>query len=278
MWNGPGESAALGQRALTLLRDLINQRCGIQYEDDRLDLLAGKLEGRVVDLGLASFEEYYHYLRYDPGGGVEWQALADAVTVNETYFMREVDQLQAFVETVVPGLRATKRSSRLTIWSAACSTGEEPYSLAMLLLEHGLADNVGIIATDISRKALDQARRGAYGRRSLRAMPPHLAEKYLDQDTTGWKIQSRVREMVSLGQMNLLDRDAMRLVRGMDAIFCRNAFIYFDQASVQQVVDGFYSVLNPGGYLFVGAAESLIRVSTRFELVEVGNAFGYRKS
>lgn len=273
----PGHGLALNQRALSLLRDLINGYCGIYYEDEKLDLLADKVAGRVLELGLPSFEEYYHHLRYDPEGQTEWRPLMDVLTVHETYFMREAEQLRAFAECVAPSILAERRPPQLLVWSAACSTGEEPYSLAMLLLERGIEEGSRIVATDISGRALERARRGVYGPRSLRAMPPSLAARYLSPDASGWRVAPSVRDLVSFRQVNLLDEGAMRQFRGFDVVFCRNVFIYFASPSVQKVLAHFHAALNPGGYLFVGTAESLLRQATAFDLVEVGHAFAYRK-
>lgn len=269
-------AAPLSRHLFVLLRDLINARAGLYYEDDKLDLFADKLVDRVIERGFAGFQEYYHHLKYDPDGEAEWTAIYDALTVNETYFMREVDQLHACVDIVVPELIAQHRAP-LTIWSAACASGEEPLSLAMLLLERGLEGEVRIVATDISRRALERARRGRYGARSLRAMPPQLAERYLERDGAEWDVRQSVRDLVSFRNLNLLDPVAMRAIRGIDVIFCRNVFIYFASASIQTVLDHFAAALNPGGYLFVGAAESLLRHASPFELVEIGGAFTYRK-
>jgi chemotaxis protein methyltransferase CheR len=274
----PGRAISLTPETFRLLRDLINQSCGIDYGSDKMELLADKLSGRVVDLGLQSFEEYYFYLRYDPSGSEEWRHMVDSITVNETYFMREPDQMKALVDLVLPRAMEGRIQPQFTIWSAACASGEEPYSLAMLLLERGWARGVRVIGTDISERVLERARRAAYGARSLRAMPAHLSERYLQRESENWRVVPEVREMVSFRHLNLLDDTAMLSVRGIDAIFCRNVFIYFDQRSVQKVVSGFYSALNPGGHLFVGAAESLLRVTSEFELVELGGAFAYAKT
>jgi chemotaxis protein methyltransferase CheR len=273
----PGRAMALTPQTFKLLKDLVNQGCGINYENDKMDLLADKLSGRVTDLGLQSFEEYYYYLRYDPSGDEEWRRMIDSITVNETYFMREADQMKALVEIVLPQVMERRHQAQFTIWSAACSSGEEPYSLAMLLLEHGWGRGVRVIGTDISERVLDRARTAVYGARSLRAMPARMTARYLQKEQEGWRVTPEVRDLVSFRQLNLLDEAAMQSIRGIDAIFCRNVFIYFDSRSVQRVVSHFHSALNQGSYLFVGAAESLLRVTSEFELVEVGGAFAYAK-
>lgn len=273
-----GEFAKSARVAQLLLRDLITSYSGIHYENDKLDILADKLSERIVALGLANFDAYYHYLRYDSRGNDEWGPLMDALTVKETYFMREVEQLRVCVDRVIPEIQDARHDPSTLIWSAACSTGEEPYSLAMLLRERGRTEGISIIGTDISDRALKHARGAVYRARSLRAMSPDLTARYLRTAPEGWLLDQQVRDMVSFRHLNLVDREEMRRVRGVDIIFCRNVFIYFSEDSVQTVLGYLHDALNPGGYLFVGTSESLLRQMTRFSLVEIDGVFAYRKS
>jgi len=147
----------------------------------------------------------------------------------------------------------------------------------MLLLDRGRAGQAAIVASDASGRALERARRGVYGPRSLRAMPPGMADRYLRPEGGGCAVVPSVRDLVAFRRLNLVDEAALGAIRGIDVIFCRNVFIYFDPVTVRKVVDAFHDALVPGGYLFVGVSESLMRLTTRFELVEVGGAFAYRR-
>ena len=259
-----------------LLRDLIQDRLGIWYEDDKRDLLAAKLSDRVRAVGAATFLAYYYLLKYGPAGEAEWAELTDALSVQETYFWREVQQVRALTDVLVPEHVAAGRGP-VRIWSAACATGEEPLTIAMALGEAGWFDRaeVEIWASDASPAALEKARRGVYRARSFRALPPALQEKYFTPVEGGWRVHPELQARVRYSQANLLDPADTALLATARFVFCRNVFIYFSASTIARVVGRFAERMPRPGYLFVGVSESLLRVSTAFELEEVGGAFVY---
>jgi chemotaxis protein methyltransferase CheR len=259
-----------------LLRDLISDRLGVWFAEDKRDLLASKLSDRIAALGLRSFLDYYYRLRYDAGAAQEWSALTDALSVQETYFWREIDQVRAFVDILVPR-HVAAGGGTLRVWSAACATGEEPLTLAMALNEAGwfARADVEIWASDVSPAALEQAERGVYLERSFRALPTALREKYFRPAAGGWHVDPELHARVRFRRANLLDPGDTAFLASTRYVFCRNVFIYFSAATTAQVVADFAQKMLRPAYLFVGAAESLLRLSTAFELEQLGDAFVY---
>lgn len=265
-----------------LLRDFIHDYCGIYFDDGSKFLLERRLNRRLEQHQLRSFEEYYHLLRYDRKREDELVILVDNLTTNETYFFRENAQLRAFSEEILPGLRETNSGRKsLRIWSAGCSTGEEPYTIAILLLESGnwWRDwKVEILGSDISQRVLHTARRGVYKKGSHRATPPEMLQKYFVEEGRGdYRIIDAVRELVSFSYVNLLDPRKSSLIRDMDIIFCRNVIIYFDREAKKKVIGSFFDKLHEGGYLLLGHAESLINISTAFALRTLRYDMVYQK-
>ena len=261
-----------------LLRDLIQDRLGIWFEDDKRDLLALKLSDRVRSAGATSFLSYYYQLKYGPAPNPEWDELTDALSVQETYFWREAQQLRALADVLVPEHVAAGRGP-VRIWSAACATGEEPLSIAMALREAGWFDRVDVQvwASDASPAALEKARRGVYRDRSFRALPPDLKERYFTPVEGGWQVDPELQARIRYHQVNLLNPADTGLLATARFVFCRNVFIYFSTATIARVAGQFADRMPRPGYLFVGASESLLRATTAFELDEVGGAFVYVK-
>ena len=276
----PSDAENLGLRtaAIFLLRDLIHERTGLHYDSGRCDTLADRLAPLVVARGFGSFLDYYYFLKYDPAADDEWAQVLDALSVTETYFWREIDQLRAVAEVIVPDLVRRQGSAR--IWCVPCATGEEPLTLAMLLDRQGLFDrgSVEIRASDGSEAALARARVGIYRERAFRALPPHLQDRYFTVVDGGWRVDPQLhRRIVSWDRVNLMDDAEVRRRAAVDVILCRNVFIYFSEPGIRRVVNIFADVMHTPGYLCVGAAESLLRVTTRFELQEIADAFVYVK-
>jgi chemotaxis protein methyltransferase CheR len=274
------DAEKLGRRtaAVLLLRDLVRERTGLHYDDGRCETMADRLAPLVLARGFGSFLDYYYFLKYDPAGEAEWVPVLDALSVTETYFWREVDQLRAVAHVIVPQLIQQKDVVR--IWCVPCATGEEPLTLAMLLDQRGLFDrgSIEIRASDASEAALAKARQGVYRERSFRALPRHLLEQYFTPEEGRWRVAPRLHQRVlSWDRVNLKDDADVRRFGRMDIIFCRNVFIYFSEAGVRHVVNTFADVMNTPGYLCVGAAESLLRVTTRFDLQQIADAFVYVK-
>jgi chemotaxis protein methyltransferase CheR len=268
----------LSRNALLLLRDLVHERTGLFYDDGRRDMMADRLSGLVTERGFESFLDYYYFLKYDAGAAAEWHRVMDALSVPETYFWREADQLQAIAGTIVPGLVREAPDRPVKIWCVPCATGEEPLTLAMLLDQAGWFDraDIELHASDASPAMVERARAGGYRERSFRTLPPALRERYFerrgDLSYVDRRLHARVR---SWSVVNLKSRTEVEPLADADVIVCRNVFIYFSQSAVSQVVDTFADRMRPPGYLCVGATESLLRVTERFDLTEIAGAFVY---
>src|SRR5258708_9794718 len=263
-----------------LLRDLVNGHAGIYFGDDALPVLERRLRERVSALGLLSFGEYYQFLRFSTLSPSELDEAIDLLTTNETYFFREDYQLRAFRDEVLPKLALEAASRRrLSVWSAGCSTGEEVYTLAILIAESGLFNgwDVRVYGSDISRRCVAAARRGIYGASAFRVVGPDVKRTYFVDQADGSHVIDRIRQSCHFGHLNLMDIERVRVVGRVDVVFCRNVLIYFDQRSRKRVIDMFYERLMPGGYLFLGHSESLLNVSTAFELVHLSEDLVYRK-
>jgi chemotaxis protein methyltransferase CheR len=258
------------------LRDLIRDRFGIWYDDQKRFLLLSRLSTRLAKRGFETYGAYVHFLRYDPHREDEWSDLASVLSNNETYFFRERAQLKALADKIVDELLA--RSPRLRLWSAACSSGEEPYSLAMTLLEtRKVADALlSIRATDISPRVLELADKGFYRALSFRATEPAMIERWFQPQGDGFVVADRVKRLVSFGRLNLLEGPRVAAEGPFDAIFCRNVLIYFDKATQKRVVESFARALRPGGYLFLGHAESLFHLTDLYEPIVGPDAIVYR--
>jgi chemotaxis protein methyltransferase CheR len=273
------ESLGLNPGAVRLLRDLISDRLGMYFADGRLDALADRVAPFVAEHGFGSFLEYFYLLKYDAAADAEWDRLMDALSVAETYFWREVDQLQAIVNRVVPALAA--RSSRpIRFWSVPCATGEEPLTLAMLLDSAGWFGRVPIEirAGDASPAALARARAGRYRERAFRSLPPSYRERYFQRCGEAWQVDAALQARVrAWQQVNLMDERDLAQIGTADVLFCRNVFIYFSDDAVRRVVRAVGDAMPVPGYLCVGASESLLRVTNRFDLEEIDSAFVYVK-
>jgi chemotaxis protein methyltransferase CheR len=258
----------------TILSGLIEERLGLFFAEGDAALLAEKVTPRVLELGFDSLLDYYYYLRYDAGAPQELERLAEALVVNETYIGRELDQLTALVDLLLPALLAARPRAR--IWSAACSTGEEPLTLAGLLDDRGLLPRVELLASDVSERVLNMAKNGRFSGRSLRALPP-AAQRWLTFDGAIGCARKDLLQSVSFRRVNLNDAEAVRGVGKVDVIVCRNVLIYFRDSTIKSVVQSLCDALHPGGYLLVGASESLLRFSGTLDCEEHGGAFFYRK-
>ena len=263
-----------------LLRDSIYKRTGMWFADSAKYLLQKRLSPRAKELNFDSFQKYFYFLQYDPRADAEFDQIYDLVTTNETYFFREPAQLAAFIEEIIPDLLARKSIRKVRIWSAGCSSGEEPYTIAMMLQEAGLYTQAlfEIFASDINQAVLAKARRGCYRENAFRATDPAVRDKYFAREPDGsWRISDEVRNRVSFGRLNLYDEPRVSLLGHVDIIFCRNVIIYFDDASKRVVVGSFYNRLVDGGYLLLGHSESLISLSTQFKLRHLKNDMVYQK-
>jgi chemotaxis protein methyltransferase CheR len=265
----------LSPQVFAIMSSLIEEHSGIHYAVRDLDMLAEKLSPRAIEHGFDSLLDYYYYLRYDPGGPEELAVLVETLVVHETYFFRESDALEALIRSILRAPLAEGR--RMRVWTAACATGEEPLTLAMLLDRDGLLDGVDILASDISRRALERARAGRFGGRSLRALPQAMRAAYMTGEPGGLvTVRPDLRKRIVWQRVNLIDAEAIAQLGSFEVILCRNVLIYFSDESMLRVVTLLSSALVPGGILMVGASESLLRFGI-FECEERSGTFFYRK-
>lgn len=273
------QNLALPEGAGTLIQNLIHERTGMFFDNGKCDLLLDKLSPLVIDRGFTSYLDYYYLLKYDSTAQAEWQNVMNALSVQETYFWREIDQVRALVQTLVPQWHARNRGSTLRIWSAACATGEEPLTIAIALNEAGWFDraSIEIVASDASSKAIERATNGVYKQRAFRNLAAPLRERYFVPEGSMWRVNSDIHSRIKWSVANLMDEDQIAKLAVADFIFCRNVFIYFSETAISRVVRSFSRFIKPPGYLFVGAAESLLRLTSDFNLTEVDDAFVYLK-
>ncbi len=271
----------MDEEEFRLIKDFIYQNSGISFDISSKFLLERRLAHRLEVNNLSNYRDYHRYLLYDPKRDEELSVILDILTTNETYFFREKCQLKAFTEEILPEIMERKKDRRrLKIWSAGCSTGEEPYTIAMLLIEKGILKDwdVDIFANDISNRVLLAARKGVYAESSFRATESYYRERFFEPCEGGrYRIKDEVKGLVKFGQLNLLNRTRIGLLGFMDIIFCRNVIIYFDAESKKKVIGNLYDRLEHGGYLLLGHSESLIGISTAFTLQSLKNDLVYRK-
>jgi chemotaxis protein methyltransferase CheR len=267
------------------IRDLIYTISGIYHSQEKLYLLTSRCARRMLALGVATPAEYLEHLTIRGNRAAELRLLLNEITIGETYMFRHPAQLDALRNVVIPQILEVKNFiglKRISFWCAGCSTGEEPHTLAMFLLEEKeklLAGwSVDILATDLNDNSLEAARAGIYGEYALRNTTPILRRKYFN-DVGDKKLQANdlLKSQIRFDRLNLSDDSKMVFQKGIDVIFCCNVLIYFDLASKRRVVQHFFSDLLPGGYLFLGHAESLYQVDDSFRLVHFPGTTGYRK-
>jgi chemotaxis protein methyltransferase CheR len=270
-------SIAASTQVLSILSALIEERTGIHYGVGDLSLLEAKVTPRAEERGYESLLDYYYLLRYDDPLGREMDALIDVLVVPETYFFREFDAVRlAVADFVLPVLA---KGGRPRVWCAACATGEEPLTVAMLLAEANALDDVDIVATDMSLRVLSRASNGDFGGRSVRHVPdPALAEKWLALGEQTVRVAPALRKAIDFRRLNLIDAAAVEALGTFDVVLCRNVLIYFKDETASRVISSIGRVIRPGGALFVGASESLLRLGTSFVCEERRGTFLYRPS
>lgn len=283
-WNfNVSKPKKLSEELFLAFAELVYQHTGIRFHPESRFILERRLLQRMRALGIPEFDRYYYYLQYHPEKEAELERLIDVVTTHETYFFREKRQLECFREEILPLLIAEKQKESLKtlrIWSAGCSTGEEPYTIAMILDEiPQLAEwNVFIFASDISSWALKVAREGVYGRSSFRDIDERYLKKYFKPvGNDRFKIDDCIREKVMFGKVNILDTSKLILFGMLDVIFCRNVLIYFDATAKKKAVQNLYERLRPGGFLLLGHSESLLGIDARLKLVHFKHDLVYQK-
>ena len=276
--------ANLSTDTFSQLRELIYDNTGIAFSESKRYLLENRLKVRLEDCGCSNYEEYYYLLKYDPRRQNELTKLYNTITTNETSFFRDAIQINAFYEDVLPIVlkENEKRGNKsLKIWSAACSTGEEPYTIAMQICNKKIPQvgwRAEVSASDISDEVIEAARRGVYGKNSVRNAPPEYLSQYFIPRGDNYEVKPEIRKMVSFCNINLIDGMMTKKMRDMDVVFCRNVLIYFDDKAKKTVISNLHDSLRPGGYLFIGYSESLHKISKSFKLRHFNKALVYQKS
>ncbi len=283
MLTKPLEELNMTKEEFEMIRDFIHEKSGIFFAENKMYLVKNRLIKRMEELGITTFRDYFYHVKYDTSLK-EFQKLMNLITTNETSFFRNEPQLLSFADEVLPLLIEKKNQEggikSLRIWSAGCSTGEEPYTIAMIILEKlpSLAGwKVEIIANDISEHALQQARKGEYAGVTLRNVSPQRLNRFFTKVGDVYQVKPEVKALVKFSHMNLNDPRKISMHSNFDVIFCRNVMIYFSDEVKKQLVRGFFNVLKPGGYLYIGHSETLHGISKAFKLVYFKNALVYQK-
>lgn len=268
---------ALQDNTFKQLRDFIYEKSGIYIADSKKYLLENRLTKRIQEKKLGGYEDYLYLLLY---GNVsdELTKLFDTVTTNETFFFRESQQLDVFIDHIVPAIIKKQGSKDISIWSAACSTGEEPYTLSMLLVEKGYIVKKEIVGSDISDGTLESAKKAIYNSYSIRNIPTQYLKKYFKPNGQNYELSPAVKNTVKFMNINLIDERKMKLVSGRDVIFCRNVLIYFDDKAKKKAVSLLYDSLKPGGYLIIGLSESLHSVTRALKPVVINKVVVYQRA
>jgi len=266
------------------IREFIYARTGIFFNESKQYFLENRLNRRIQELNLGSYRDYLGHLQ-GMAGKEELKQLFNEITTNETSFWRNPPQIEAFQRIVLPdavSLAKARGATRLRLWSAACSSGEEPYTLAMVCAEakdtllRGM--QVEIMATDISEKVLGMAREGSYGSYTLRNLTPaQVSRHFSQQGADAFTVKSELKQMITFRNFNLVDYANYRTLGQFDVVFCRNVLIYFDEAVKGKVIKGFHEVLHERAFLLVGHSESIHSFNVGFELMHFSKAMGYRK-
>ncbi len=277
------QSTKLPDDLFQQLRKLIYEHTGIFFADNKKYLLESRVSRRLTAMGVDTFKDYYGELM-NGAGPVEMPHLINAITINETFFFRNEPQLAALEGTILPELIERKRqigSNKVRIWSAASSTGEEPYTIELIIREKFHSRFPGmkfeVVGTDINTQVLDVARRGIYKEYSIRNTPKNYLDRYFKQEEDKFVLNEEIRRTAEFRQLNLFDKIGMKMMRDFDVVFAANVLIYFDFNSKQAVVSSIYDSLNRGGYFFVGYSETLYGLSQAFKPVHFDKAIAYRK-
>jgi chemotaxis protein methyltransferase CheR len=256
------------------------RKTGIQFDHSKRYFVDKRLVERIEANRSENFRAYFTMLRFQ-ASGVELQALVNLMTINETYFFREEYQFHCLVNSILPEIVARKKDqSPIRIWVIPSSSGEEPYSIAMCLLERwaGIHSwDVEIISSDIDTKILAQARAGLYSERSVKHVPKAYMQKYFRFGAQGYQLCDDLRSAVEFTRINLMEPSDVRGYRNFDVIFCRNLLIYFDDLSRKQAAETFYDALNPGGFICLGHSESMSRISSLYKIRKFPEAIVYQK-
>lgn len=262
-------------------REYFYRKTGMHFDDGKRYFVDKRLQERIEQTDSSSFRDYFVMLRFQ-ASGEELQQLINTMTVNETYFFREEYHFSCLVKSMLPEIVANKKDNEsIRIWSMPCSSGEEPFSIAIYLQEYWAQlerYNVELMASDIDTDILKQASLGRFTKRSVQNMPSHLKSLYFKELLDGdYQLIDDVRQSVEFSRANLTELADTRRFRKVDVIFCRNLLIYFDDVSRRQAAEAFYDALNPGGFICLGHSESMSRISGLFSVRKFPDAIVYQK-
>jgi len=262
--------------------EFIYRKSGIYLEEDKhFDKLAKYIDKRADELSIDNFRKYFFKLRFDDKDGEEFQELMNAVTVNETYFFREKDQFEVLADRILPELHESMPKNRpIRILSSPCSTGEEPYSMILHIVEEGdivEKRDIEVVGIDIDSTVIEKAKKAKYTERSVHAIPKSILAKWFNKKALGYELGEDLHGSVDFQVANIFDKTQMRKLGKFDVIFSRNMLIYFDDASRKEVAMTFYDMLNPGGYVLLGHAEYMSRIVSVFKAKKIDNCLIYQK-
>jgi chemotaxis protein methyltransferase CheR len=274
----------LSDPSLVKIRDLIYRISGIFHSDSKFYLLATRTRRRMKAVSSNTFADYYEHLTIRPNRDAEMRSLLNEITIGETYFFRSQPTIDAVSKIILPKLMAlpTKQvEKKLRLWSAGCSTGEEPYTLSILLLENLVQKrpdwSFEITATDLNENSVAKCREGLYAEYAVRNLSPQIRAKYFQPEGTLHRLKPEARSFVKFERLNLQDQSKMLFMKGFDLVFCCNVLIYFDGVAKKRTVDHFFNSLVPGGYFFLGECETLFGIYDQFHLVHFPSTTGYHK-
>ena len=270
-----GKELVLSNREFKMFRDLIYKKSGINLNDNKKELLQARLRKLIIQKSLDSYEKYYKFIIKDETG-VELTLILDAISTNVTSFFREIHHFNFLDKVVVPEFakkNQSKTNPEIRVWSAACSSGEEPYSILFSLLQHKLfqsGSNIKFLATDISIQILNAANQGVYPAQKVKQVPKYMLKKYFDKEGKGetgyYTVSKELRKLIHFKRFNLMT-PVYPFKNKFDFIFCRNVMIYFDAPTKEKLISNFYNFLKEGGYLFIGHSESLSSTNHQFKYV-----------
>lgn len=277
MENRKFTDSILSDRPFELLKKFIYDNTGIYYQDNKRSLLESRIKKRLTSLKIETYEEYFQYLKKNKN---ENKTFIDAITVKETYFFRNPNQLEAITSVIAELYEGGNHN--IKIWSAACSSGEEPYTIAISILENLKPKypflNYSIIGTDISNKLIEKSIKGNFNKYSLRNTPPDIIQKYFNKDGRYYQIADKIKLLCEFKMVNLYDDKEICKMKNFDLIICSNVLIYFDLNSKIKVLSNLYKSLNKKGYLFMGRSETLSELPNKFKMISFPRYIAYKKN
>ncbi|GAB6189156.1 protein-glutamate O-methyltransferase CheR [Marinitoga arctica] len=262
------------------IRDYIYEKTGIYVEDKRIYFFKNRVLRRMKKLSIDDPLIYFNFLKYSEYAKVELSKLISEITVNETYFFREFPQLQTFAEYALKDVLENKKDKKIKVLSAGCASGEEPYTISIILNEMLSANySFKIDAFDIDENMINKAKIGLYDKYAIRDVPKEYLKKYLKKITEDlYEVKNIVKEKVNIYNLNMMEDETYeKLDKEYDFIFCRNVFIYFTDDARRKIIEKFYFMLNEGGYIFLGHSESINRITNAFQIVKANDFILYKK-